>query len=566
MQKIAIFLLLQLTTAFALSAQDAGSWQLTKVDALNTSGDEYAPRIVSGGLLYSRSPVVGDERVALRTEIMFSSFRQNGFQEGQTFSEELSSPLHESHASVGPNEEFVVFSRNSPFKKSAKNFLYLSKVGTYEYQDAEPLPFNDPRFNSTHPSLDASGKRLLFASDRPGGFGGFDLYYAEYKNGVWSSPINLGEDVNSASDEIFPYWGGNNQISFSSNRPGGLGGIDLYLLDVSGNTWKGVKHLDRPFSSEGDDHGLTWSIEQGKGFLSSNREGGAGGDDIYSFLFSAESPISWMSMVEPNQQLLVLNAGSKVVASLDDANQWHGPLSNAINLTDFGKTSLERQFCGEFIKGNGIEPDTLFMKSAQIETVHADLVCPLSEVVLRNPLDADESFLTDASGTVCIPIPKRKQTWIVEKIGFTPQTVEIDPRLPYVRVSLKPIQPLDTITFRKVFEANRRISHVLKDKVEDYIDAAGPMSGYQLIRADVTVLANQTPKSVRLQSEHLTNLITKAMPSHSSLSTTSTGLSLYSDRGQRERLNMDSQAEASVEVELQLQRIPSEPGIGLNID
>ncbi len=311
MIKFANTFLLCVTLTLVLTAQQNSGWELTPVNILNTPGDEYAPQMGPAGLLYARNPVVGDQSVELRSELMYSAFRQNGQFSGRSFSEELSSASHEGSISIGPNGDFVIFSRNSQSGRSSRNYLYMSQIGVYDYQKATELPFNDPRFNTTHPALDQSGKRLIFASDRPGGFGGFDLYYAEYKQGQWSKPINLGSEVNSKNDEIFPFWGDHNQLTFSSDRPGGLGGLDLYLLDANDEVWSRVQHLGAPFSSEGDDKGITWSVEKGKGFISSNRDGGNGGDDLYSFTFSAESPISWMTQ-SPESKLKTAEVESEL--------------------------------------------------------------------------------------------------------------------------------------------------------------------------------------------------------------------------------------------------------------
>jgi len=351
----------------SLFAQTNDGWSLSPIDVLNTPGDEYAPRVGAQGLLYSRGPVAGELNEELRTELMFSSFRQNGQHEGRKFSEELSSPLHESTACLGPNEGFVVFSRNTISDKRATNFLYLSKIGVLDYQEAEELPFNDPRFNTTHPTLDASGKRLLFASDRPGGFGGFDLYYAEYRDGVWSRAMNLGADINSESDEIFPSWNENQKITFSSNRPGGYGGLDLYIVDASQAEWTQVTHLGKPFSSEGDDHGLSWSLAKGKGFLASNRVGGEGGDDIYSFSFSKESPITWLAPAIVKEKLVLLNKEGEVFASLDEYNVWKGDLADYPEVSALNHKALAKRLCGNYSAGAGNTPDTIRMQGVRVE-------------------------------------------------------------------------------------------------------------------------------------------------------------------------------------------------------
>ena len=566
MQKIVLLFFFSFATVLVLYGQGTDSWELTPVGVLNTPGDEYAPRVTANGILYSRSPVVGDQDVGLRTELLFSAFRRNGLQEGRSFSEELSSPLHESHATMGPNEDFVVFSRNSPSKRNARNFLYLSKIGVYDFQESNELPFNDPRFNTTHPSLDPSGKRLLFSSDRPGGFGGFDLYYAEFKNGEWSKPINLGEEVNSKSDEIFPYWSDNNQISFSSNRPGGLGGIDLYLLDASENTWKQVKHLGKPFSSKGDDHGLSWSTTRGKGYLASNREGGQGGDDIYSFTFSKESPIPWLASKEPRIDLVILNSEREVIASVDDNSKWYGRLSTFPQREGKTTQQLATQLCGEPAKGQQGAPDSIFMSSIRIETTQADFFAPIENVTLRNPSTTEKYDLKDASGGGCIAFSSKPESWIVEKTGFAPQTIRLDPALPYQRIRLEVNQPTDTIVLHTSFESDQRIFYDLSNEIEKYLASAENISGYQLVNIDLSLLTSHKPKSAREEAERLTEIITKALPVHTSLTIQSKGLSVYSDEGRREQDKVGTSAEARVEFELQLRRIPDKSGIGLNLD
>jgi hypothetical protein len=82
-----------------------------------------------------------------------------------------------------------------------------------------------------------NGNILVFSSNRPGGYGGFDLYFCIYQNGVWSNPVNFGEKINTPYDEYRPithyeYSYDNNLLVFSSNRPGGLGGFDLYYVGI----------------------------------------------------------------------------------------------------------------------------------------------------------------------------------------------------------------------------------------------------------------------------------------------------------------------------------------------
>ena len=559
---------LSLSLGLSLGAQQVSSWNLSPVDVLNTPGDEYAPRVGVNGLLYSRSPTTGELNEGLRTELMFSPFRENGLHEGRVFSEELSSPLHESSASLGPNEDFVVFSRNSPSKRKATNYLYLSRTGVLDFQEAEQLPFNDPRFNTTHPTLDVSGKRLLFASDRPGGFGGFDLYYAEFKDGFWSKPINLGKEVNSKSDEIFPYWSDNNQITFSSNRAGGYGGLDLYLLDASQSEWKKVKHLGKPFSSEGDDHGLSWSSAKGQGFLASNRIGGKGGDDIYSFSFSEEYPIAWLASGPAKDKLVILNATGDVVAKLNELNIWKGTLSAYPNPDRLNHKALAQRLCGSFVDGGTQTPDSIRMQGFRVEIARADLSQPLTGVVLRNPKQAEDaiSYRSDYTGGVCVPSLTEEQSWILEKQGFVPRSVRLDPARPFIKADLELNYPADTIVLRNTIVSNRRISSSLSDKLVSEVSRIGIEPKYELISMRLNLLSTQSPKSARVEAERLVRAVRKELLLHSSASVESTGKSVFSDEGVREQARINIKAEAVLEYEMIFRRIPTVKGIGLQVD
>lgn len=567
-QNYALTLLFSIVFLGSLHAQQARGWNLTHVDVLNTPGDEYSPRIEEHGLLYSRSPVSDDANVSLRTELMYSAFRQNGLQEARLFSDELSTPLHESSACLGPNEDFVIFSRNSPAKRNPTNYLYLSKSGVLDFQEAEPLPFNDPRFNSAHPTLDDSGKRLLFASDRPGGFGGFDLYYAEYSDGKWSKPINLGKEVNSKSDEIFPNWGDNNLITFSSNRPGGQGGLDLYLLDASQNGWKRVEHLGRPFSSEGDDQGLTWSLAKGKGFLASNREGGKGGDDIYSFTFSKESPIDWMVHGEVEDVLVLLNPAGAVVGRLNEYGQWSGTLATYPDTKNQRHVDLSKRLCGTYAAGEMGAPDSITMNGIRIEVGRSDFLQPLQDVMVRNETATEQvvDYRSDKTGGICLSTPVKPGSWIIEKQGFAPQSIDLDPARPYVALNLNSDFSADSIVIRNTIAVNRRISSSLTDEILSAVSMLGVESGYQLMGGEVYLLSTQTNKAAKAEVDKLVQVLRKAVLVHSSAQVETSGLSVYSDEGLREQEERGSTAEAVLEVELRFQKVPTEKGIGLQMD
>ncbi|NNC82402.1 MAG: OmpA family protein [Flavobacteriales bacterium] len=137
-----------------------------------------------------------------------------------------------------------------------------------------------------HPALTPDGKVMLFASDLPGGQGGKDLWYTVYNDASnsWGSPVNLGSSVNTSGDEMFPHVRNNGNLYFASNGHIGMGGLDIFMAEKTGdNEWGNVSHMGAPINSISDDYGIVYEGDFERGYFSSNRIGGKGKDDIYSF-------------------------------------------------------------------------------------------------------------------------------------------------------------------------------------------------------------------------------------------------------------------------------------------
>ena len=147
-----------------------------------------------------------------------------------------------------------------------------------------PLSINVDGYSTLHPSISPNGKRLYFASDRPGGFGGMDLYFVPLEKGIISGEvINLGPDINTSKDEVFPFLY-ENDILFYSSRMTEKGLSIMLAINRIENRWES-KLLQKPFNSDGDNFSFSIVKKYKIGFLSSNRIGGKGDDDIYAFDF-----------------------------------------------------------------------------------------------------------------------------------------------------------------------------------------------------------------------------------------------------------------------------------------
>ena len=150
---------------------------------------------------------------------------------------------------------------------------------------AEPIFDLKSNYSNMHPTYDSKSGWLYFSSDRPGGYGGMDLYRVKFSEaGVVGEPENMGNDVNTPSDEVFPFSYNEDVLFFSSNRKLGLGKLDpIMATRVIDNRWS-IEALGAPFSSEYDDFGFYLDSKTKLGFISSNRNGGKGKDDNYHFV------------------------------------------------------------------------------------------------------------------------------------------------------------------------------------------------------------------------------------------------------------------------------------------
>ena len=164
--------------------------------------------------------------------------------------------------------------------------IFRAKLENGKFKDVQELEINSDNYSNAHPSLSQDGKRMFFSSDRPGGNGGMDLYSIELnQSGTVGTPLNLGTKINTTQNDVFPsYNTKENILFFSSEGHAGLGGLDVYVakLNKSGEAMN-VENLGSPINSPKDDLSFVSNEKQTKGYFSSNRNGGKGDDDIYGF-------------------------------------------------------------------------------------------------------------------------------------------------------------------------------------------------------------------------------------------------------------------------------------------
>ncbi|MEL7021830.1 MAG: hypothetical protein AAGK47_09485, partial [Bacteroidota bacterium] len=181
-------------------------------------------------------------------------------------------------------QQFWVDSRENPID------LYLKTKMDGErsfWMEMGELDINGDDFSTCHPALSPDGKRLYFASNRAGGYGGMDIWMSRNVDGTWQEPTNLGPIINSSGNELFPFMSKDEKLYYASDGHLGLGGLDIFvgqkMRRTDENSWSIRENLGTPFNTSKDDFGFTVNAEKTNGYFTSNRENGMGEDDIYEW-------------------------------------------------------------------------------------------------------------------------------------------------------------------------------------------------------------------------------------------------------------------------------------------
>jgi outer membrane protein OmpA-like peptidoglycan-associated protein/tetratricopeptide (TPR) repeat protein len=213
----------------------------------------------------------------------------------QKFSNKINSKFHEGPFTFDPSNDTIFFTRSNYYKGRAKKTpdrtvnlkIFMASVKDSVYGNVKPININSDKYSIGHPTMSNDGKKMYFVSDMPGGFGGTDIYVCDYLgNGNFSEPKNLGLEINTTGNEMFPFIDEKNRLYFSSTGHPGLGGLDVFVANPSQENEANVRNLGYPVNTSYDDFGFIARNEGRYGFLSSNRKRGSTDDDIYMFRFN----------------------------------------------------------------------------------------------------------------------------------------------------------------------------------------------------------------------------------------------------------------------------------------
>jgi hypothetical protein len=261
---------------------------ITKTTFSTDNYDEFSPVFYGNGLVFcsDRGQAVNSQGKAVVK--MFYADTAAANKKMKPFSKDLKSKLNDGPATFNRAGDTIYFSRNLVVEGNFKLLsTYRNKLGLFYAVSEEKgwgrireLRFNTEWFNITMPCLSHDGKRLYFASDKPDGIGGLDIYYSNWRNGYWEDPVNLGPEVNTEGNESYPFISETGELFFASDGRGGLGGKDIFVTKQKVNGWHVPVRLAAPVNSEYDDFGIVTTADVKEGYFSSDRDKSV---DIYRF-------------------------------------------------------------------------------------------------------------------------------------------------------------------------------------------------------------------------------------------------------------------------------------------
>ncbi|MFZ5551626.1 MAG: OmpA family protein [Bacteroidota bacterium] len=308
------------------------TYEVKKLTGINSNWSEFSPFIFDNHLIFASDRDFdylnwGENRWSknkflnvFQVEILNKQTDSVVFGKTSLFDDQLMHINHTGPLCVSPDGNEIYFTQVDKTKHTTnKPQLYVMKKNGTKWSEKQKLPFCVKENSFAHPALSSDGKLLFFASDKTNA-GDKNIFYCTKQADGWSAPVEAGTDVNSPNDEVFPYFA-NGYLYFSSNRSGTTGGLDLYRVKWQGDAEKTPEpeNLGSGINSPADDFGLVLTKDLKKGFFSSNRDGGEGGDDIYFVNIIEKVTVSKELIGKFTYRNLKGNAAGLEVVLLDSA-------------------------------------------------------------------------------------------------------------------------------------------------------------------------------------------------------------------------------------------------------
>ncbi|SMC60491.1 OmpA family protein [Cellulophaga tyrosinoxydans] len=321
-----------------------------KSSSINSTASDFAPSFNGSQLVFStaRDSGITSKNIHQWTGKAFLNLYEatinnhENLTELTPLSKKLNKKTHESSTVFTKDGKTMYFTRNNSengaFSRDEQGVsrlkIYKASLINNTWDNIIELPFNSDSYSVAHPTLSPDESKLYFASDMPGTLGASDIFMVNINDdGTYSTPINLGPKVNTEARETFPFISSSNKLYFASDGHPGLGGLDIFALDLNNLDNGVVLNVGAPVNSEEDDFTFIINESTRKGYFASNRKDGLGSDDIYSFVENTPLNFSCITILRgivkdektseflPDTRLTVINAeGETVIQGVSDSN------------------------------------------------------------------------------------------------------------------------------------------------------------------------------------------------------------------------------------------------------
>lgn len=325
------------------------------------------------------------------------------YQTPQLANDKINTNYHEGLVTFTPDGKTMYFSRESYFEKDFEkdsitktrySQVYLfkaTKLGS-DWDTVESLAINSENYSVKNPTVSTDGKTIYFSSNMPGGYGDFDIYKASInEDGTLGEPENLGPKVNTQVQEMFPYISNNNTLYFSSNGHLGLGGLDVfYTREIDGKIAT-IRNAGIPINSNADDFAFSINEISGEGFVSSNREGGQGSDDIYMIKkLQPLCDVLIIATVLDDKKRQPIN-GAEVSLIDGEGNKVVSKTTNSEGVAEFTVECEEDSELEVVMDGFGSKKVAVKGSNEEQNSVQISLD-PIEKLIVANTVDLDPIF------------------------------------------------------------------------------------------------------------------------------------------------------------------------------
>lgn len=301
-----------------------------KNEPLNTSAADFGATFLNNRVVYSsaRTDIVRKTQSQSASDWSGSAYNQlfvtqrnpeNGYLQKPAFLRgDLQNNYNEGPVTYSADGKRVAFCRNNFIngtrqiaEKGVNMSLYTADVVNGEWTNIKAFPYNGSDYATGFPCLSPSGNTLIFASNNPSsttGGQGWDIYVSNFVNGEWSTPRNIGAPLNTPGNEVTPFYDGAD-LYFSSDWHNGLGGLDVYRAVLGKETVTNIYHLGPGVNSSYDDYGFVYNSQQNVGYVTSNRPGGRGNEDIWQLTKKTGGIVSSPVSTTPPRSLSATTPG-----------------------------------------------------------------------------------------------------------------------------------------------------------------------------------------------------------------------------------------------------------------